>query len=621
MSDSVANAVRAVERLAPLAAHGPSPAVPPLLRLASVKAAWDGVSTATVSGGVQSLGETVAQLGSPLGMASLGIGLANLGVGVYNAYQIGKVREEVSAMHSEMALSFRSIQTVLDVQSRQLAVLLDGQSRIGSQVDALRREMLAGFSGVLDTLGDIESRRRAEDLQVRSLKVTGSWRVVLEAFADEEKPSDNDIRRLGDSSLELQAWADTALTGLPAGSPARLPYFVAKALSVRAASDAKQIEAGTLAKSYVRQIEQLIVDLEDEVRAAANGKTLYEVGVTLGPVIAQYVALRRGLKTGISAPTTSPVEAAPSWDDGLADLRLLASNLRPQEAASATVPLGTLSDMQWYLEWTGEDPRRTDLRRVHEVSLRAILRRLGAPPGLVPPSPAAVPALLMLALPKYRDQAQDRLNREFQWKDPARLVHGEPMAAAPQPTAEGASLDGRVVRFGGLELVLAVDESNGGRYAALYKGGANLGTYEATAPDPWDEKQLFVRRASASKGAGAAEKLPKTIHIAFTGGDRVRVKCVSASNTETTLHGFYSSSVTAPSQWTVIRRLSKGEGFCLDCREYYSTTGTGCPRCQRNNASNLSSLNTRLCVACALPVRQSDPDACSRCGDPVVDAW
>ena len=522
-AQDIGEAVRAINRLAPLVDQVRRAALPPVLRIASVKVASDALrANGNLPAGGGLVG-SIAQLGSPLGLVNVGVGLTNLGVGLYNAYQVTKMRAELSAMHAEMTAAFRGIQAALDVQSRQLAVLLEGQAALGQQVEKLRREMLQGFTAVLEQLGDVESRRRAEELQVRSLKVTKSWQCTIDALAEGDRPSENELRRLADAALDLEAWADTLLPNLPAGSPGRLPYFVAKSLAVRAAADAKTIETGGATRAAVRQIERLVEEIEAEARCLVDGKTLYQVGVTLAPVLAQYVCLRRGLKAGCATPELG--DGVGTWDDGLADLRLLARALTTEAGEDCGIQLGTIGDLHWYLEWSGSAPT-TDLRGITDVRCADVLGSIGVPGSMSVASSAALPGLLMMALPRYRSVAEQRMNEEFQWAARASLSRGEavdPSALKPQePPAGPGPFAGRVVTFDGLKLVFALPNSAEGRRAVLQRGDMKLGLYEY---DYLDGKREAPLRLTAKYPDGWHAELASRIHVYFINGRKATVVC------------------------------------------------------------------------------------------------
>jgi hypothetical protein len=458
VASDVGKAVVAVNRVAPLFASGAtSSSVPLALRLVSTTAATDAGGLVSANQGASLVGD-VANAASPLGVATLAVGLVNLGVGVYNAYQIGELRHDVRAMQTETRQHFSEIRSLLGVQSRELAVLLQGQVQLAESVEQLRRDMLTGFKSVLGELGDMESRRRGEELQKMSLQAVSTWQVVLDAVVDGERPSAGDLGRLLAATTELDAWAHTLLEAVPAGSPARLPYFVAKALAARAAADGRSIEAGAPSKQGHREIGRLIAEIDTEVRVLADGKTLYGLGVELAPVIAQYVSLRRGLKAGVDRTLAGDVLAAAGgapWNDGLADLRLLLSGAKKAATSGdpALVPLGTLDDLRWYLAWSGSDPATTDLRTIEDVELSEVLGSLGANDVAPPEGDDAAFGLLALALPDYRQHAADRLNREFEWSTPMSVVRGSAYgrARAERKTAEPTHNEGdREVDFGHL---------------------------------------------------------------------------------------------------------------------------------------------------------------------------
>jgi len=316
-----------------------------------------------------------------------------------------------------------------------------------------------------------------------------------------------------------------------AGNPARLPYFVAKALSVRAGADARLVETRTVSRASVREIESLTADIEAEVRAIVDGKSLYEVAVPLAPVIGQYVCLRRGLLSGanLTGPLPPPTDSV--WDDGLADLRLVSRAFAPN-GESVVVPLGTISDLQWYLDWSQGDPQTTDLRRVQQIGLREILDRLGVPETLSPASGSVVPALLMIALPTYRRRAEGKLNDEFRWASPAQIAEcaaRKPAAEQPVPAEAQASHQAvppyRFVRFGnGFELRFEGGATQSPYHAVLVSRGKKLGMYEPPREVP-DGRVGIVLRKSANFPEAWNLSVATSIRIAPTDGRRAVVHC------------------------------------------------------------------------------------------------
>ena len=252
--------------------------------------------------------------------------------------------------------------------------------------------------------------------------LTKRYRNVNEALAEGAAPRAGDLHRLLDAGELLDAWAGAQLKRYKAGTPARLPYLVAQALSTRACADARAAEIGQA--SVDRGVARLIHAISQEVFALCDGRDLYWIGVEAPEVITQYVYLTRGLVMGqLFAGRAAGAALAPlgaPWEDGLSPLRALAG--LPLRNEPGWVPLGTLHDLAWFTRWSGADADVTDLRGVRAVDLREVARSVALPGRPARPTRAQVEALFAVALPVFRDQALARLMLAFNWSRAPRLA-------------------------------------------------------------------------------------------------------------------------------------------------------------------------------------------------------
>jgi len=367
---------------------------------------------------------TMAAAAPVLAIASVGLGLINVGVGIYNAYQLRQVRKEMEA-------GFTQVQRALQIQSTQLSLLHAGLADVNYRLDVLRQEVHQGFATVRDDLLSLEARRRADEYHERVNLLLQNQEEITLTLADGDQPHPDDLTRLTTAGQNLVAWVDAQLRNFPPGTPSRLGLFVAKALALRSLADAAAFERGAPSRAASRRLEALIEELSHEVWAIVDGSTLHHIAVELPDVIAQYVYLRRGLLAG-TAPTSEGTTVA-DWDDGLSAMRLLFADA-PEGTTDISIPIATLQDLAWYVEWSEADAAQADLRGVDAVSLNGICRRLGAAGRPSELSPRALATLLTIALPRYADGACQTFVGEFAWERKPVVLSVAPTTVSVAPT-------------------------------------------------------------------------------------------------------------------------------------------------------------------------------------------
>ncbi|CAI5981022.1 unnamed protein product [Closterium sp. NIES-64] len=219
-------------------------------------------------------------------------------------------------------------------------------------------------------------------------------------------------------------------------------------------------------------LEDLLEDLTDEVQAVweASQRTVYDVAVSLAPVLAQYALLGRAVQlviqennqvvtaeggsggaggSGAGVAVRKHTRVVPAvgdelilWDDGLDDVRDLflpdrrEANLNSSPSPSsspssssassaaacsfsssfplgATVRIDSMSDFSWFVAWNGTSPVDSI---PSEVSVKRLLHSIGAPSSQHAMLRSSDKSLLMaVTLPEVRFEAERRVGEQLAW--------------------------------------------------------------------------------------------------------------------------------------------------------------------------------------------------------------
>lgn len=382
-----------------------------------------------VIGYLQSFPITKLASGSALAIVSSGLGLLTIGVGLCNSYQLRKVNQQLSALSDQLSIGFQQVETAFRIQSNQLALLQTGVANLICRIDAINQQIDNGFCNLSEQLRSSEARRLADEYYERLNKIGIVQAEVHHALSLHETPHPADVRRLADSAHDLAAWTSSQLRNYHAKSIERLPLFVAKSLALRSLADASFLEKGTRSTLAIQRLNELVLEIEREVWNIVDGQTLFVLGCHLPDIIAQYIYLRRGLKLGEhdhGDPNSNPSTELLAWEDGLSTLRSIfieTENLNTNdEEVPLSVPLATLGDLKWYIEWKQADPEVEDLRGVKAVELGEVAKRLGASTMPLIKSDSDLVLFLAISLPHYADHAIDRLVAEFGWEEKPSLT-------------------------------------------------------------------------------------------------------------------------------------------------------------------------------------------------------
>lgn len=318
------------------------------------------------------------------------------------------VEVEIGGLRAETHRSLQRLGHTLAIQTGMLSVLRDNQADLADGLQRLEAAVEQGVGRLATHLRNQESR----EFEIRTRKALGAYQLLLELATEGERPQESELLRVIDASEDLDNWAETYLREHPPGAPSRLPYLMARALSVRARGEALRMQAEMMptrrrvCDERARRLQEaLLVEVERDLRTIGDASPFARATALAFP-IAQLVYLRRGLHALLGRPYPQA-----EWDDSLGPLRSALHSPGPVVARSARVPLATLGDYLWYLEFSGQDPRTLDVHSVESVPLDALLEPLGV--GLPGVPAAAIPAIQAANTPKGRERLNAGLRAEL----------------------------------------------------------------------------------------------------------------------------------------------------------------------------------------------------------------
>ncbi|CAI5980031.1 unnamed protein product [Closterium sp. NIES-65] len=298
-------------------------------------------------------------------------------------------------------------------------------------------------------------------------------------------------------------------------------------------------------------LEDLLEDLTDEVQAVweASQRTVYDVAVSLAPVLAQYALLGRAVQlviqennqvvtaeggsggaggsgAGVAVPAVG--DELILWDDGLDDVRDLflpdrrEANLNSSPSPSsspssssassaaacsfsssfplgATVRIDSMSDFSWFVAWNGTSPVDSI---PSEVSVKRLLHSIGAPSSQHAMLRSSDKSLLMaVTLPEVRFEAERRVGEQLAW-----AVEGGARLEMKQGRGQFVGSGGSVGGSGGAG-GLAGGGGGGGRGRRGGEGEWYLEELEPAKAIPYEEveraTQGWAEEAKLGEGGSA----------------------------------------------------------------------------------------------------------------------
>ncbi|MBL8918105.1 MAG: hypothetical protein JNJ54_04520 [Myxococcaceae bacterium] len=370
----------------------------------------------------------------PVGLGNLVVGVLNLGVGIYNAVQLKRVNRDVNELRQELAFGLGTVETMLGQQARTLEILLKANREIADALRLLRAEIHEGFTNVNARF----DQQEADSFHRLTLELLTVWRRVGEEMIVETIAPD-ELSRLVAAADKLDSWARVSAAKIQAGHPARQPFLIARALSLRAVADAKLLQSEKLGRVAEARLHDFVPEVAAEARALCSGQTTYHLAFEVPEILAQYAYLRRGLRVAGDLKTdTLEGESRPlPWSDYLEHVgTVLAASPASQEKEKALssrddFPLKTIRDYEWFLDLIGE-PKTSEFN-VHSkdaVTIKELFDVVGAPVGLKV-AESAVVHLKQIALPTFRTSLAAAISTEFGWSEPPLLA-----ATVPAPKRE-----------------------------------------------------------------------------------------------------------------------------------------------------------------------------------------
>ncbi len=404
-----------------------------------------------------------------IGLANVGLNLINLGVGVYNAYQLHKVRDGLEQVSGEVRAGVSSLRQQIDdhlngvhrgleAQARMLEILCSSQQGIEDRLDLVRQEMAQGFREMVAVIDDQAAQRRQEEFFERVRALEREYRAFSLFLQNPEAKKELAVAAEGveRSASSLLSWAESQLSRVERGSPARLPLNVACVFATRARGDALHVRGGHWRSVADQEMADLEHRISQEAFQLVDESTLWSIGVSYVDIIAQYAMLLRGIRRGrdieaLGEGRLLPVPEDAYWDDGLESLRMAVVEEREAEKAEVlrgtdAIPLRTIKDYQWFVRFRGLDAETYDVHQNTEVGANQVFASLGHPsPGEGVLLAGGLDAVRQIAIPGYREKVVERLVREFGWakrpaiaesKDARVPTNSPPQIASTSPTAK-----------------------------------------------------------------------------------------------------------------------------------------------------------------------------------------
>jgi hypothetical protein len=394
--------------------------------------------------------KSAVQLTNVLGVANLGVGLVNLGVGVYNAYQIRQVRKDLARLEGKVdtivdeveqvrqdirllgdftAQSFAQVQGVLQSHGAALGILLDGQYILAQRLELLSAQIAEGFVSVQQVQIETDARRVRQQLESGALRTLDYWKVMRDRLSARQLPSPVELNRVIESGTEMRAWIDVTLREQTPESPARLPLLVSKAVALRMIAEARFLEHSNH-PTNIRELSEFVEEVSQAARALCQDRTPWELATSFKPVLDGYVYLHRGLTQGAVLGVGEDATAIPVvptstfvWDDGLVAVRALGMPAAVQaEVVAKWSGASSENDQAWTERFRGETGT--------DPSPELVARLLGAPPAIAVDD-STLRQARSLSLHRGRSELGHRLEREFGWESPPRILPGDANGSAP----------------------------------------------------------------------------------------------------------------------------------------------------------------------------------------------
>jgi hypothetical protein len=303
-----------------------------------------------------------------LQVANLGVGLLNLGVSAWTAWKVHKIDKKIDDMGGtlvEMGRKLDSVAVLLDASrvhleglirgnTQMLGFLIEHQQHLGNGIELLRHELAQGVSTILNTLKNEAAKKEAQELEEQMRKLFRYYETCSQELRNGGQPGRKDLRRIVDLANELIAWLDTRLAAMEPGRADRLPLFVARAFALRLEIDARELldESASIRDS---EFAKLRVAIREELNSLTHNAPLMTLASERRAIIGEYVFLHRSLRgnaTMVEFEDGRTLAMVPqnylSWDDGLEDVRCLAS--APSSQSTKRIPevfeLETLDEHQ-----------------------------------------------------------------------------------------------------------------------------------------------------------------------------------------------------------------------------------------------------------------------------------
>lgn len=414
---------------------------------------------------------------APLGLPGLAIGVGVLGAGAFVLSRITQTNQaklapralpdpQQAELHYKIDLmgrkiyeldskldhmdefiefNFDQIFQMLNFQSKQLNYLLMGQAHLLQSMQEFRKEIQDGFKSISYQIQNQEHQRMIDEYNHKYKLISTSWKRVLYILDAQEEPDEHQLNQLMTDCNHFNAWIDTQLLKLNNNAPVKLPLYCSKCYSLGIMADVSWIKLKREDVGIKSEIKAVAKGIAREIKDIVSKYSFYQIATQQSGIIAQYIQLRRGLLARVDPQNESFME---EWIDGLGELRLIFQSCMGSNGIR-TVNLGSISDLHWYAAWSATPEEDIDFRKIKPLSVDEILLRLGAPVGSYPTSVGALAALLMVAHPNYRQQAEARLSQELGIETPLTfsqqaLVTSSPSTSTPAPLVSGPSAQSNV---------------------------------------------------------------------------------------------------------------------------------------------------------------------------------
>jgi hypothetical protein len=343
--------------------------LPHVLAKDPAKILTEGLLVPNSSSPLMQIGQAGAgALQTGLQVANLGVGLLNLGVSAWTAWKIHKIDKKIDGLDEKLGGMDRKLDSVallLDASTvhldglirgntEMLGVLIEHQQHLGQGIELLRRELAEGVQTILNTLTNEAAKREAHDLEQQMRAIFQYYETCSQELRNGGQASRADLRKIVDLANNLIAWLDTRLAAMELGRAERLPLFVARAFALRMEIDARELldESASIRNSAFAKLRAVI---RQELHALTYNAPLMTLASERSAIIGEYVFLHRSLRgntTMVEFEDGRTLAMVPqnylSWDDGLEDVRYLAS--APSSQSTKRIPeffeLETLDEHQ-----------------------------------------------------------------------------------------------------------------------------------------------------------------------------------------------------------------------------------------------------------------------------------